>query len=154
MVEQSFVAALSMSAAKGVRKKNVAEASFLQNWGMEGDAHAGEGHRQISLLAMESICKIRALGLPEVGPGDFAENITTDGLELLTLAVGDRVQVGESELEITQIGKECHSHCEIYDQVGDCVMPREGIFARVVRGGFVRVGDPVVRVVSPARNEN
>ncbi|HWI41940.1 MAG TPA: MOSC domain-containing protein, partial [Verrucomicrobiae bacterium] len=105
-------------------------------------AHAGEWHRQVSLLAKESIDKMRAMGL-DVDSGDFAENITTSGVELPVLPVGTRLTVGEALLEVTQIGKECHTRCAIYHQAGDCVMPREGIFARVLRGGAVRAGDAV-----------
>jgi molybdopterin adenylyltransferase len=142
VVRQGTVVALSISEQKGERKTNVPQASFIENWGLEGDAHAGDWHRQVSLLATESIDKIRALGLA-VTPGDFAENITTAGIDLLSLSVGDRLRIGECRLEITQIGKECHTRCAIYEQVGDCVMPREGIFARVLQGGMVRVGDSI-----------
>jgi MOSC domain-containing protein YiiM len=138
-----MVLALSLSTEKGTPKTNIASARLLENWGMEDDAHAGDWPRQISLLADESIAKIRALGL-DVPPGGFAENITTRGIALLTLKIGDRLRVGESELEITQIGKECHSHCAIYQQVGDCIMPREGLFARVLVGGTLRPGDRIV----------
>ena len=149
MVKTGRILALSTSESKGTRKQNVREIRLLENWGMEGDAHAGDWHRQISLLAMESIEKIHALGLTEVVPGDFAENITTACIDLMSLTVGDHLQLGECELEITQIGKECHSRCAIYYQVGDCVMPREGIFARVIRGGVLRVGDPVCKISLP-----
>ncbi len=136
------VLALSISTEKGTPKSNIPAAQLRENWGMEGDAHAGKWHRQISLLADESIAKIRALGL-EVPPGGFAENITTTGIDLLALKIGDRLRVGECELKITQIGKECHSRCAIYQQVGDCVMPREGLFARVLVSGVVRPGDAI-----------
>jgi MOSC domain-containing protein YiiM len=111
---------------------------------VDRDAHAGPGHRQVSLLAMESIEKMRGKGV-EVGPGDFAENVTVEGIDLAGLTVGDRLLVGEALLEISQIGKECHDRCAIYFQAGDCVMPREGVFARVLRGGTVAPGDPVVK---------
>lgn len=136
------VMALSISPTKGVRKTNVAEAVFLENWGIAGDAHAGKWHRQVSLLAVESIEKIRRKGL-DVGPGAFAENVTTEGLDVPRMAVGDRVLLGAVELEITQIGKVCHKRCAIYYQAGDCVMPREGVFARVLRGGTVCVGERI-----------
>lgn len=136
------VVALSISDRKGIPKRNVDAAVFREEWGIEGDAHAGPGHRQISLLADESIDKMRAQGLA-VKPGAFAENITTAGLDLPALPVGTRMMIGEVELEVTQIGKECHSKCAIYARVGDCVMPREGIFARVLRGGRVQPGDPI-----------
>jgi len=140
------IEAVSTSATKGVRKTNVEQARLQVEHGIEGDAHAGDWHRQISLLASESIAKMQAAGL-DVGAGDFAENLTTSGIDLCSLPVGSRLQVGdEIELEITQIGKICHERCAIYYQAGDCVMPREGIFARVLRGGVVRVGDPVARL--------
>lgn len=140
------VVAISVSDTKGTAKTNVASAQLRPDWGIEGDAHAGTWHRQVSLLAMESIEKMRAKGL-KVGPGAFAENITTEFIDVPHLSVGDRVHIGETELEITQIGKECHARCAIFQAAGDCVMPREGIFARVVVGGPIRVGDPV-RVAS------
>jgi MOSC domain-containing protein YiiM len=142
MTQQGILVAVSMSETKGVRKQNVERARLKPDWGIEGDAHAGEWHRQISLLALESIQKMQALGL-EVTSGDFAENLTTKGIDVPRLHIGDRVAVGETELEITQIGKECHTRCAIYEQAGDCVMPKEGVFARVLRGGEVRPGDTV-----------
>ncbi|MEW5702558.1 MAG: MOSC domain-containing protein [Candidatus Zixiibacteriota bacterium] len=114
----------------------------MADWGIRGDAHAGPWHRQISLLASESIAKIRARGL-NVRPGAFAENITTFGVDITDVRIGDRLAVGVTLLEITQLGKECHNRCAIYFAAGDCVMPREGIFARVLIGGGVRVGDAV-----------
>ena len=137
------ILAVCTSPTVGTRKTNVGSAYAKANWGLEGDAHAGEWHRQISLLAMESIEKMRAKGL-KVGPGDFAENITTEGIDLLALPVGTRLRLGEATLEVTQLGKECHTRCAIYYMAGDCVMPKEGIFARVVRGGEVGVDDEVV----------
>jgi MOSC domain-containing protein YiiM len=116
----------------------------LEGHGLEGDAHAGDWHRQVSLLAMESIDKMKDRGL-DVRPGDFAENLTTQGIELVSLPVGTRLKVGEVVLlEVRQIGKECTEPCAIYYQVGDCVMPREGIFAVVVEAGRVSVGDDIV----------
>lgn len=136
------VLAVCTSPKTGMRKANVGEGVLRVNWGIEGDAHAGDWHRQISLLAIESIDKMRAKGL-DVGPGDFAENITTEGLELVSLPVGTRLRLGTSLVEVTQIGKVCHTRCAIYYQAGDCVMPKEGIFVRVLEGGAVRVGDAV-----------
>lgn len=136
------VAAISRSVSKGTPKANVSEVRLIADWGLEGDAHAGEGHRQVSLLAIESIRKMAEKGVV-VPPGGFAENITTEQVDLMSLMPGDRLAVGEAELEITQLGKVCHERCAIYEQAGDCVMPREGVFARVVRGGRARVGDPV-----------
>ena len=140
------VVAVSISDRKGIKKKNVDQGFLVEQSGLEGDAHAGDGHRQISLLAQESIDKIKAKGL-DVTPGDFAENITTTGVVLEKLAVGTRLQIGDRALvEITQIGKVCHNRCAIFHQVGDCVMPREGIFARILNGGPIRPGDAIVRV--------
>jgi len=147
MTQQGILVAVSVSETKGVRKQNVERARLRADWGIEGDAHAGEWHRQISLLALESIRKMQALGL-EVTSGDFAENLTTQGIDVPRLHIGDRVAVGETELEITQIGKECHTRCAIYEQAGDCVMPKEGVFARVLRGGEVRPGDTVTVVAA------
>jgi MOSC domain-containing protein YiiM len=147
---QGRIVAVSTSLRKGQKKSNLSECKLIKDKGFEGDAHAGEWHRQVSLLAMESINKIRDKGI-DVAPGDFAENITTSGIEIWQLPLGTRLAVGsEAELEITQIGKECHDRCAIYHQVGDCVMPREGIFARVLRGGKVKPGD-TIRVLSAVR---
>lgn len=136
------VVAVCISPKKGMRKKNVGEALAITNHGLENDAHAADWHRQISLLALESIDKMRQMGL-KVGPGDFAENITTRGIELVSLPIGTHLRVGEAELEVTQIGKECHTRCAIYRLAGDCVMPREGIFTRVLKQGRIREGDTV-----------
>lgn len=135
--------AISISKKKGIPKKNVAEATLKPEWGIIGDAHAGEWHRQVSLLALESIDKMRAKGA-KVNPGAFAENITTKGIDLLELGIGDQIRIGGSLLEITQIGKECHDRCAIYQIVGDCVMPREGLFAKVINGSDIKIGDDVV----------
>ncbi len=136
------IIAVCTSPNKGMRKKNVGSARLLVDLGLEGDAHAGFAHRQVSLLALESIDKMRQVGL-DVNPGDFAENITTEGLELPKLPVGTRLKIGDSILEVSQIGKECHQRCAIYYQAGDCVMPKEGIFATVVSGDTVNVGDVI-----------
>lgn len=136
------VVAVSVSGRKGEKKTPVPRATLVPDHGVERDAHAGPGHRQVSLLSAESIAKMREKGL-SVGPGDFAENVTVEGIDLAALKVGDRLIVGEAVVEISQIGKECHDRCAIYFQAGDCVMPREGIFARVLRGGVVAPGDPV-----------
>lgn len=138
------LAAISVSHKKGIPKSNVATASLRQAHGIEGDAHAGDWHRQISLLAMESIDKMRKSGLPGLRPGAFAENLTTEFLELPTLALGTKIKIGKAvELEVTQIGKECHAHCAIFYKVGDCVMPREGIFAKVIHAGDISVNDEI-----------
>ena len=136
------VLAVNVSEKKGERKTPVASVTLREEHGIEGDAHAGDWHRQVSLLAMESIAKMQAMGL-DVKEGDFAENITTQGVELVTLPIGSRIALGETILEVTQIGKECHTRCAIFYQAGDCVMPKEGIFARVITGGVVRPGDEV-----------
>jgi MOSC domain-containing protein YiiM len=137
--EVGVVTGVNISARRGIQKRAVAEATLVTGLGIQGDAHAGDWHRQVSLLAEESVDKMRRLGL-DVGPGAFAENLTTRGLAVPTLRIGDLVVLGEVRLEVTQIGKECHSHCAIYQQAGDCVMPREGVFARVLAGGQVRAG--------------
>jgi MOSC domain-containing protein YiiM len=139
---QGKVVAVCISSSKGERKTPVAAVELREEHGIVGDAHAGPWHRQVSLLARESIDKMRALGL-DVTTGDFAENLTTEGVDLLALPIGTRLSVGAAELEVTQIGKECHTRCAIYHQAGDCVMPKEGIFARVLRGGIVRPGDEI-----------
>ncbi len=126
-------------------KKPVPEGCLEPDVGLVGDAHSGPWHRQLSLLAMESIQTMRDRGA-EVNPGDFAENVTTEGIELYTLPVGARLALGEVEVEVTQIGKECHAGCAIRQLVGDCVMPRQGIFVRVLNPGTVRPGDPVRRL--------
>lgn len=139
------VVAVCVSEAKGQRKTPVKSVELRENHGIVGDAHAGEWHRQVSLLATESIAKMRALGL-DVDSGDFAENITTRGIDLVSLPIGARLAIGETVIEVTQIGKECHTRCNIYYQAGDCVMPKEGIFARVIRGGTVSAGAPICRL--------
>lgn len=138
------VISINISEKKGMRKKPVDEAVIKDNYGIDGDAHASDTwHRQVSLLALESIKKMQAMGL-DVGPGDFAENITTEGIDLTGLPVGTRMTVGDDiELEVSQIGKECHSRCAIYHQTGDCVMPNEGIFVKVIRGGRIKKGDEI-----------
>ena len=139
------VVSVNTSDKKGVRK-TPAPAVTVGKEGIEGDAHSGDWHRMVSLLAEESIEKMRAAGL-DVKAGDFAENITTSGIDLISLPIGSRIRLGaEVVLEITQHGKECHDRCAIYHQAGDCVMPREGIFATVVEPGEVKPGDEIVRL--------
>lgn len=133
------VIAVCISTAKGERKTPVEKVVLRENHGIIDDAHAGDWHRQISLLAKESIDKMRAKGL-DVDHGDFAENLTTRGVNLPTLPIGTKLKIGETLLEVTQIGKECHTRCAIYYQAGDCVMPKEGIFAKVLTGGEVTPG--------------
>jgi len=138
------VIAVSISDRKGIRKRNTDKVYLREDFGIEGDAHASsEWHRQVSLLGIESIEKMRDVGL-DVHPGDFAENITTAGIDLTSLPIGTRITIGNGvKLEVSQIGKVCHDRCAIYYQAGDCVMPREGIFARVIKGGWVRPGDVI-----------
>ena len=136
------VIAVCSSKKKGTKKEVVAEGLLGEDYGLRGDAHAdGSTHRQVSLLAMESISKMKRMGL-DVDKGDFAENITTEGIDLVSLPVGSRLLIGDKViLEITQIGKECHTRCAIYRLVGQCIMPEEGVFARVIQGGVVKAGD-------------
>ena len=136
------VVSVNISEKKGTVKREVPEIQLKLRHGIVGDAHAGDWHRQISLLAEESVDKMRSL-LPGLEPGTFAENINTRGLELKTLPVGTRLRLGEAVVEVTQIGKECHSDCEIKKKTGKCVMPTEGIFAVVVKEGSVRRGDEI-----------
>lgn len=136
------IVAVCKSENKGERKVNVGTARMVENFGVEGDAHGGNWHRQVSLLAMESINKMVDKGL-KVGPGDFAENLTTEGIDLVNLPVGTKLKAGEALLEVTQIGKKCHAKCAIYEQAGDCIMPREGIFTRVLQGGIVSIGNDI-----------
>jgi MOSC domain-containing protein YiiM len=142
------IISLNISTEKGVVKNPVDKVELVVDHGIEGDAHAGKWHRQVSLLAEESIDFMRAKGL-ELDPGVFAENITTKGIELVSLPVGTRLAAGETELEVTQIGKKCHKGCAIFQQVGDCIMPREGIFAKVIIPGTVRCGDSIEVLDSP-----
>jgi MOSC domain-containing protein YiiM len=136
--------AVCTSQKKGTRKKPVPEIIVQEEFGVVGDAHADcQTHRQVSLLAIESINKMRDKGF-DLNPGDFAENITTQGMELVPLPIGARLRVGKDiVLEISQIGKECHAGCEIRNLVGDCIMPREGVFARVINGGSLKAGDSI-----------
>ena len=140
-----IVHAVCTSEKKGTLKKNVGEALFRENWGIEGDAHAGNWHRQVSLLCLERIEEFRARGA-KVEFGAFGENLVVEGLDFRHLPVGTRLACGEVLLEMTQIGKQCHSGCAIYQVMGDCIMPREGVFAKVLRGGRIRVGDDMTIV--------
>jgi len=149
------VTSVNISEKKGVRKHEVPEIILRRDHGIVGDAHAGNWHRQISLLAEESVDKMRALGLYDLTAGAFAENINTTGIDLKSLPVGTRLRVGQTLLEVTQIGKECHSDCAIKKATGKCVMPTEGIFAIVIEEGTVRRGDPIAVEACPApRREN
>jgi len=143
MSNRGKVISVNISELTGEKKHNVECCLFVVGQGLEGDAHAGEWHRQVSLLAVESIDKMRLEGL-DVWPGDFAENVTTKGVELVTLPIGSHLKIGKDiTVEITQIGKECHTPCAIGKAVGDCIMPREGVFARVLEGGKAAVGDDI-----------
>jgi MOSC domain-containing protein YiiM len=135
------IKAISISRDRGTRKHNVPSAELKVAFGIKGDAHAADWHRQISLLAEESIARVRAKGA-SVSEGDFAENVTTEGIDLQSLVVGSRLRLGlAAEVEVTQFGKECHNRCEIFQQVGDCIMPREGIFAKLTKPGLIKAGD-------------
>ncbi len=138
------VESVNLSARKTVRKTRGEKGVLVEGHGFEGDAHAGDWHRQVSLLARESIDRMVSKGL-DVDAGDFAENITTRGIDLVALPIGSILRIGkDAVLEVSQIGKVCHTKCAIYYQAGECVMPREGIFAIVKNGGTVRVGDPII----------
>ncbi len=137
------IVAVCISKERGQKKKDIGKAVIKEAFGIVGDGHAGTC-RQVSLLAMESIEKMKKMGV-DVGHGDFAENLTTEGINLISLPIGTKLKIGDEILtEVTQIGKECHNHCEIYEQVGDCVMPTEGIFVKVLVGGEVKRGDSIV----------
>ncbi len=133
---------ICISEKRGTKKQLIPEARIVEHWGIEGDAHGGNWHRQVSLLSQEKIDAFRAKGA-EAEPGAFGENLIVEGFELRELPVGTRFRIGEAVLELTQIGKECHNHCEIYQRMGDCIMPREGVFTEVVRGGHIQTGDEI-----------
>ena len=138
------IVAISISKKKGIPKTNVPSATLIENHGIEGDIHAGNWHRQVSFLAVESIDKMRKAGLPKLRPGAFAENITTEFIDIPNIQIGSKIRIGkDAVLEITQIGKECHTKCAIFVKVGNCVMPTEGIFAKVITGGQIFVDDPI-----------
>lgn len=134
------VLGVCISEKKGTQKKNIHEARFIEDWGIENDAHAGKWHRQVSLLSADRINEFRARGA-EIADGAFGENLIVEGFDFKSLPVGTVFQCGDVVLEMTQIGKECHSHCEIYKVMGDCIMPREGVFTKVLHGGVIREGD-------------
>ena len=138
------IIAVCQSEKKGIKKQPVAEVTIREDYGVVGDAHADcLTHRQVSLLAIESVNKMRDKGL-DLSPGDFAENITTEGIDLGALKVGSKLRLGaDVEIEITQLGKKCHGRCKIFERLGDCVMPREGVFARVTAAGSIKAGDPI-----------
>ena len=142
MEKKGKLLAICTSAKKGIQKKEVSSAKLVPDWGIEGDAHAGHWHRQVSLLSFEKIDDFRARGA-EVDFGAFGENLVVEGFDLRTLPVGTRFRIGGALLELSQIGKACHSHCEIYKVMGDCIMPREGVFTEVLQGGEIRPGDEI-----------
>ncbi|MBS3995251.1 MAG: MOSC domain-containing protein [Alkaliphilus sp.] len=137
------VIAINISEKKGVPKKTIDEGRFEVDHGLVGDAHAGNWHRQVSLLGIESINKMKALGIEGLCTGKFAENLTTEGIELYNLEIGTKMKIGETVHEVTQIGKECHTKCAIFHQVGNCVMPTEGIFTKVLVGGTIKTEDEI-----------
>ncbi len=141
------IRAISISKKKGTQKVNVPNAELQPGFGITGDAHAGNWDRQVSLLGIECIEKMAAKGL-KVSPGGFAENIATEGIDLEGLKIGSKLRLGINvEIEITQFGKQCHGRCKIFEQIGDCIMPREGVFAKVTRGGMINTGD-IIEVVA------
>ncbi len=134
------VLAVCISEEKGTQKKNVTTATFVEGWGIQGDAHAGKWHRQVSLLSHDLVEEFRARGAV-VDHGAFGENLVVEGYDFKALPIGTKFRCGDVVLELTQVGKECHAHCEIYKVMGDCIMPREGVFTRVLHGGTISVGD-------------
>ena len=137
------VMSVCTSEAKGTQKKNVGTAEFVEDWGIKGDAHAGKWHRQVSLLSYDKIEEFRARGA-EVADGAFGENLVVEGFDFAKLPVGTIFKCNDVVLELTQIGKKCHSGCEIFKKMGDCIMPREGVFTKVLHGGKVSVGDELI----------
>lgn len=137
---------INISDKKGVVKTPISEGNFIVDFGLEGDAHGGKWHRQVSLLGIESVDKMRKEGVEDLEFGSFAENITTEGIVLYELPVGTKLKIGDTIQEVTQIGKECHTGCAIAQKVGKCVMPKEGIFTKVLKAGKVRVGDTIEEI--------
>lgn len=138
----SKVIAVCISEKRGTQKKNIKQAKFIENFGIENDAHAGNWHRQVSLLSYEKIDEFNKKGA-NVIDGAFGENLVVEGIEFTSLPIGTILRCNDVVLEMTQIGKECHSHCEIYKKMGDCIMPRNGVFARVIKGGKIKCGDEI-----------
>lgn len=145
MKQTGIVRAVCISEKRGTQKINIKAAKFLIDYGIENDAHAGNWHRQVSLISYEKIEAFNAKGA-QVEDGAFGENLIVEGIDFRTLPVGTRLECNDVLLEITQIGKECHSHCQIYEKMGECIMPKEGVFSRVLRGGTINTGD-VMRIV-------
>lgn len=146
------IMAVCISEKRGTQKKNIDKVCLIENFGLEGDAHGGNWHRQVSLLSYEKVRAFEEKGI-SVEDGAFGENLLVEGFDFKTLPVGTRFRCGEVLLEMTQIGKECHSHCEIYQAVGDCIMPREGVFARVLHGGMIQIGD-VMEIVPSSDSDS
>ena len=145
IMEQGIIKAVCISPAKGTEKQNVHHAHIIENWGLENDAHAGNWHRQVSLLSYQKVVEFNKLGA-NVADGAFGENLLVDGIDCRTLSIGTKLKCGDVLLEVTQIGKECHSGCAIFKRVGTCIMPHEGIFARVLHGGDIQEGDTITTV--------
>lgn len=141
------VMAVCISEKRGTQKKNIEKVRLIENFGLEGDAHGGNWHRQVSLLSYEKVREFEQKGIA-VENGAFGENLLVEGFDFKSLPVGTKLRCGEVLLEMTQIGKECHSHCEIFQAVGDCIMPREGVFAKVIHGGIIQTGDEMEIVSS------
>jgi len=137
------VIAINISEEKGLPKQGIDKGYFEVGCGLRGDAHAGDWHRQVSLLGIESINKMEKVGLLDIETGSFAENITTEGIILFELPIGTKLRIGETLMKVTQIGKECHMGCAIREKIGDCVMPREGIFAEIITSGWIKPGDKI-----------
>jgi MOSC domain protein len=146
------IMAVCISEKRGTQKKNIEKVRLIENFGLEGDAHGGNWHRQVSLLSYEKVRAFEEKGI-SVEDGAFGENLLVEGFDFKTLPIGTRLRCGEVLLEMTQIGKECHSHCEIYQAVGDCIMPREGVFARVLHGGMIQIGD-VMEIVPSSDSDS
>lgn len=140
---KASVVSINISDRKGIPKREIPEGIFIENFGLKEDAHGGNWHRQVSLLSQESIDKMIEMGIDHLKAGFFAENITTLGIELHTLPVGTQLRIGETIQEVTQIGKECHTKCAIYHKVGNCIMPTEGIFTKIIKGGLIKPGDEI-----------
>lgn len=136
------IVGICISEVRGVQKKEIPEVNIVEGWGLENDAHGGNWHRQVSLLSYEKIQEFQNRGA-EITPGAFGENLIVEGFDFANLPVGSRFVSGDVILEMTQIGKECHNHCEIYKKMGDCIMPREGVFAKVIKGGHLKKGDTI-----------
>jgi MOSC domain-containing protein YiiM len=139
----AIVIAVNISRKKGIPKLPLQKGEFVEDYGLKGDVHAGSSNRQVSFLGQESIDKMKLLGIEGLSAGRFAENVTTQGIELFTLPIGTRFKINGVVFEVTQIGKECHQKCAIFHQIGDCVMPKEGIFAKVIIGGIIEAGNEI-----------